>query len=157
MKQQSTAKYRDNIKPTVTVLVLSRNVERYIKRCLKSIFSMNYKNIEVTLIDSHSSDNTCSIAEKFPVKIIKLDKPSIPKAYNTGVHTANGKYIFIINGDSTVSKTFLKKAVNILDTNTRIAIVSGTRKQLIRQHRHIIIPVQIPETRQTRRYLLHRW
>ena len=92
---------------------------------------MDYKNIEVILIDSQSSDNTCSIAEKFPVKIIKLDKPSIPKAYNTGVHTANGKYIFIINGDSTVSKTFLKKAVNILDTNTRTAIVSGTRKQLI--------------------------
>lgn len=92
---------------------------------------MDYKNIEVILIDSQSSDNTCSITEKFPVKIIKLDKPSIPKAYNTGVHIANGKYIFIINGDSTVSKTFLKKAVNILDTNTRIAIVSGTRKQLI--------------------------
>lgn len=131
LKQQSIAKHPKNTKPTVTVLVLSRNVERYINRCLKSIFSMNYKNIEVILIDSHSSDNTCSIAEKFPVKIIKLDKPSIPKAYNAGVHTANGNYIFIINGDSMVSKTFLKKAVNILDTNTRIAIVSGTRKQLI--------------------------
>ena len=117
-------------KPFVTILVTTRNVGKYIEQCLDSVFSMSYQNIEVLVVDGNSSDDTVERAKKFPIKLIE-DAPSIPKAYNKGIAVATGKYVFIVNGDSIVSKKFLQKAVEVLESNTDIGIVGGIRKQII--------------------------
>lgn len=117
--------------PPVSVLVTTRNVGEYLHKCLSSVFLMSYRNFEVIVVDSNSSDNTLEIAKKFPVKLIRLKQPSIPNAYNTGIPAAKGKYIFVVNGDSTVSKEFLKAAINKMTYDQKIGIVSGERKQAI--------------------------
>ena len=54
---------------TLERFISTRNEEKNIERCLKSIVSQTYKNIEIILVDNYSADKTIKIAKKYTNKI----------------------------------------------------------------------------------------
>ena len=52
-----------NMKPYISVIVPIYNAEAYIERCLNSITTQTFTDIEILCIDDHSSDNSVSIVE----------------------------------------------------------------------------------------------
>jgi chlorobactene glucosyltransferase len=63
--------------PLVSVIVPARNEMRYLRRCLVSILSQNYTNLEVIVVDDCSNDGTLKIAKSIQdsrLKIINLKK-----------------------------------------------------------------------------------
>ena len=50
-------------KNKVSIIVRTRNEERWISQCLSAIEKQSYKNHEVILVDNDSSDNTVEIAK----------------------------------------------------------------------------------------------
>ena len=64
----------------ISIIVRTKNEERWISHCLKSIYDQNYPSFEVILVDNESTDNTLEIAKRFPIKKIISHKlhSSIP-------------------------------------------------------------------------------
>jgi len=58
--------------PKISIIIRTFNEERWISHCLQSIFSQNYKNIEVIIVDNNSTDNTLPIAMRHSVKVISI-------------------------------------------------------------------------------------
>ena len=61
----------------VSVIIPVYNVEKYLKRCIKSIINQTYKNIEIILVNDGSTDNSYRICQKFSEKdtrIVLLNK-----------------------------------------------------------------------------------
>ena len=58
--------------PSVSVIVPARNEMRYLRRCLTSILSQNYKSFEIIVEDDCSNDETANIARSIQDKRIKL-------------------------------------------------------------------------------------
>ena len=58
----------------VSVIVPMYNAETTICRCVDSIFSQTYRNIEVILIDDGSKDATLSIAEDYAKRDIRVKR-----------------------------------------------------------------------------------
>ena len=56
------------MKPDITIIIPTYNVENYIEKCLKSIEQQTYKNFEAWVIDDGSPDNSKEIAKKFVKK-----------------------------------------------------------------------------------------
>ena len=52
----------------VSIIVRTKNEERWIGHCLKSIYEQNYPSFEVIIVDNKSTDNTLEIAKRFPIK-----------------------------------------------------------------------------------------
>ena len=50
-------------KKLVSFIVPVYNTEKYIEKCVNSILSQDYKNIEVILVDDGSVDNSSSIID----------------------------------------------------------------------------------------------
>lgn len=100
--------------PKVSVIIPVYNAEKFLDRCLKSIFSQTLSNFEVILIDDGSIDNSYEIMinykNKYPemVKIISQENLGISKARNIGISQACGEYIAFVDADDFVDPNFLE-------------------------------------------------
>jgi glycosyltransferase involved in cell wall biosynthesis len=89
----------------VSVIIPFYNEEKYIERCVKSILTQTYENVEVILIDDFSSDNSLEICHSIAderIKIIKREgKANRNRSFsrNLGINKASGKYILIQDAD----------------------------------------------------------
>jgi len=90
----------------ISVVVLTKNSQKYLNKCLYSIFRQKYDNFEVVVVDANSTDNTrCIISTylKFSSVLLKLinvsSNTSIGKARQTGVDNSTGEIIAFIDSD----------------------------------------------------------
>lgn len=112
--------------PTISVIIPCHNEEKYIHTCLESVFASTYRDIEVIVIDDASTDSTVKIAERFPCKIIKLDKNSgAANAKNIGIAQAKGEIIYILDADAVIEKRSLEKVHELLTRNPNLSGVDG--------------------------------
>ena len=49
----------------ISIIIPCYNAEKTIKRCLESVISQTYKNIEIVIINDGSTDKTDSIIKKY--------------------------------------------------------------------------------------------
>ena len=83
----------------VSIIIRTKNEERWITGCLSSVFAQNYKNFEVILVDNESSDKTIEKAKQFDIKRVLTCKYYTPgKALNMGIREAEGDYIVCLSG-----------------------------------------------------------
>ena len=98
-----------------SIIIRTRNEEKWLGRVLEMLFKQTYKNFEVILVDSGSNDQTLEIAEKHSVKIFKIpqEKFSYPYALNYGISKSEAlKFIVIISGHSLpISHTWLSDGI----------------------------------------------
>lgn len=99
--------------PIVSVVVPTKNSERTLRRCLKSIQSQDYTKIEVIVVDNFSSDSTPQIAEKFASHFYSKG-PERCTQRNYGVSSAKGQYVAIIDSDMYLSKQVISQALKKL-------------------------------------------
>jgi len=45
----------------ISIITVTKNSEKYLKKNIKSVLSQNYKNYEHIIVDGNSTDNTLSI------------------------------------------------------------------------------------------------
>ena len=75
----------------VSIIIRTKNEERWIDFCLKKVFDQKEINFEVIILDNNSKDKTVQKAGKFPVKIYKIKKFLPGKALNYGISKSKGK------------------------------------------------------------------
>lgn len=81
----------------VSIIIRTFDEEKWIGACLEAVFKQNYKDFEVILVDDNSQDHTVKKAEKFPIKIIRIDDFLPGKAINAGIRASNGKYLVCLS------------------------------------------------------------
>lgn len=81
--------------PETSIVIRTYNEEKHIGNLLRAIEKQYYKNHEVIIVDSSSTDKTREIAEQFKVKIIKIESHDFTFGYalNIGIEASKGKYI----------------------------------------------------------------
>ena len=87
--------------PLVSIIVPVYNVEQYIRRCIDSIISQSYKNIELIIVDDGSTDSSPQIIKEYKDKAIIVTQRNKGQAAarNTGLKYATGNYICFVDSD----------------------------------------------------------
>lgn len=103
-----------------SIIVPAYNTEKYIDKCLKSIFSNTYKNFEVIIVNDGSTDKTEDIINKYIKKYdniiyIKQKNMGLSMARNNGVKKATGDYLLFIDSDDYVEKNLLENINKNID------------------------------------------
>ena len=98
----------------VSVVIISKNEENNIKRCLESVKWAD----EIVILDTGSIDNTLSICKEYGCSVYKLDRwEGFGKAKHQAVNNAKYDWIFSIDCDEEVSEELKQKIFSILDTH----------------------------------------
>ncbi|MDG7008053.1 MAG: glycosyltransferase family 2 protein [Nitrososphaerota archaeon] len=112
--QNPTGKVPSEIEwPSVAIAIPTFNSERHIQRCLSSIFAQDYPGrIEVVVADDGSRDRTLEIANRFPVKILKVNLKNPEKAKLAAYKDSTGEVFFYLDDDNALtSSTWLREMV----------------------------------------------
>ena len=109
---------KDNL-PLVSVIVPVYNVERYLEKCVDSILSQTYKNIELILVDDGSTDKSSAICDEYEkrdprVKVRHKQNGGQADARNQGIGMATGEYIGFIDSDDSAHPEMYEKLYRAL-------------------------------------------
>lgn len=91
----------------VSIIIPTFNESENISECLSTLINQDYKNHEIIVIDDGSFDDTVSIVEKFPVKLIKQTHQGPARARNIAAKQALGKILVFVDADMTFSSNFI--------------------------------------------------
>lgn len=113
----------------VSVITIVYNAKDTIKRCIESVISQGYNNIEYIVIDGGSTDGSLQIINQYKSHIkVLVSEPDqgIYDAMNKGIRLATGKVVGTLNADdffadqgviSAVAQAFSDKATEIVYGN----------------------------------------
>src|SRR3989338_9017223 len=100
--------------PKISVIVPVYNGERYLDRCLASIFDSDYKNFEVIVVNDASTDRSLELAKKFACRVIDLEKNSgVAYARNRGADAAQGNILAFFDSDIVIEKNPLSRFARV--------------------------------------------
>lgn len=111
--------------PIVSVVIPMYNVEKYIKRCLESVLTQQFRNFEVICVDDGCKDDTLNIVKQFSddrIRIIKQENRGLSGARNSGIFAASGLYVALLDADDFWAAEKLTMHVNHLNQNQHIDV-----------------------------------
>ena len=80
--------------PEISIIVRTKNEERWIAHCLSMLYKQDYSDFEVILVDNSSTDHTVQVAKRFPIAtVINVDRFLPGRALNQGIRASSGKFI----------------------------------------------------------------
>lgn len=98
----------------ISIIIPVYQVEKYIKRCLDSILSQTYSNLEIILIDDGSRDMSGKICDEYAIKdsrikVIHQDNAGVSVARNKGLDICTGDYITFVDSDDFLESFMYEK------------------------------------------------
>lgn len=97
--------------PLVSINIPTLNSSATLGYCLKAIRKQTYKNIEIIVIDSYSSDDTVKIALEHGAEVY-FTKGLLNQRL-VGIRRSKGKYIFLVDSDQILERTVIEKCVTV--------------------------------------------
>lgn len=107
-----------NEKNKISIIVCVYNTEKYIEKCIRSILSQTYKNIEIMIVNDCSKDNSLSIINKLAkedkriVVIDNKENKGLSYSRNIGFKKSTGEYIGYIDSDDYIQEDYYEKMIN---------------------------------------------
>lgn len=113
--------YWPTMKPELTIVIPTLNEAGYVGRLLECLERQTYRDFEVVVADTASTDQTVAIANGFadrlPLKVVENTPRGVSHGRNAGAAAGTGAYILFLDADSTFADDFL--AIMMRETKRR--------------------------------------
>lgn len=106
-------------KPTVSIIISTRNEEKNIENCLESIKEQTYPFIELIIVDNNSDDRTKEMALKY-TNLVMNKGPERSAQRNYGVEKSSGSYIAWFDADMILTPQVVQECVSTISKDKSI-------------------------------------
>lgn len=112
----------------ISVIIPVYNVEKYIEKCLDSVITQSYTNLEIILVDDGSTDRSGEICDRYAlvdnrIKVLHIKNSGRGEARNVGLAQAKGQYIGFVDSDDWVERDLYRCLMeSIEETGADISI-----------------------------------
>jgi GT2 family glycosyltransferase len=115
--------------PFVSIIVVNFNGKKLTKKCLDSLFKIDYpgNRFEIIVVDNYSQDDSVKfIKHKYKkVRVIENRQNNYCQACNLGILESRGSYVVLLNNDVVVKKGWLSELVKPIEKDRSIGAVSS--------------------------------
>lgn len=116
----------------LSVIIICRNEEKYIARCLDSLINQKDidQDIEIIIFDGMSSDNTYAIAEEYSknydnIFLFKNEKKVVPPGLNRAINMARGEIIIRCDAHTVYDENFISNGLKLFEEHPECECVGG--------------------------------
>lgn len=132
----------NSAQPLVSVVIPSNNHAHLIGRALTSVLVQEWPNLEVIVVDNHSSDNTDEVVSSFAdarIQMLKVHNGGvIAISRNVGIRAAQGEWVAFLDSDDWWSPNKLVRCASHFDEADliyhRLRIVTSERRRFWARH-----------------------
>ncbi|MEB0078814.1 glycosyltransferase family 2 protein [Pseudomonas sp. CCI3.2] len=118
-----------DLSPLVSIVAPCYNAEKYLEEALKSIFSQDYTNVEVIIVDDGSTDNSYAMLEAlqntYDFQLFTQTNQGVSAALNHGLKYANGKYVSTPDLDDIMLPESVRVRADYLDKHPEVGCVGA--------------------------------
>ncbi len=102
--------------PLVSVIVPVYKTEQYLRRCLDSVLSQTYGNLECVCVNDGSPDGSAAILEEYAakdsrVRVLTQKNQGISCARNNALQNVKGEYLIFLDSDDSIHPQLLEICV----------------------------------------------
>ena len=110
------------LQPLISVIVPCYNVMEYLPKCVESILSQTYKNLEIILVDDGSTDSSGKICDGYAakdnrIKVIHKKNGGLSDARNVALDVMKGEYVTFIDSDDYVANDYVEFLYKLIKKN----------------------------------------
>lgn len=117
----------------VTIGLCVKNCEATIKEAIDSVINQDFPHelMEVIFVDDGSNDKTLSIIKRnapkmdMHVKVFRQEWKGLGPTRNVVANNASGDYILWVDGDMILQRDYVRKQVEFMEQNEKVAIARG--------------------------------
>lgn len=116
--------------PKISIIVPVYNAEKYIKRCMDSIYAQTLTDYEIILVNDGSKDNSLFLCREYAkndkrVKVIDKENGGAGSARNAGIEVARGEYLAFPDADDWFDSNMYAELYTIAKSGDFDVVFSG--------------------------------
>lgn len=159
------------MKPTISLILPTYNVEKYIGKCIDSCLAqIDAPPFEIIIVDDESTDSSGIIADQYAashdnIKVIHESNGGPACARNTGLENSSGRYVIFIDPDDFVSPHLLAECyanvkltgADMVQYSYKYTDADGTILPKVKGARYTKVYTSVEEYGHDRNYIPMPW
>lgn len=114
----------------VSIVVPVYNCEKYVERCIRSLMSQTYRNLEIIVIDDGSTDRSMDVLQTLAetddrIIVIRQENQGVSAARNQGLDAATGEYLTFVDSDDYVAVDYIEDFVKCQNEKKADMLIGG--------------------------------
>lgn len=106
-------------KPIISVIVPVYNSELFLEKCINSITTQSYANLEIVLIDDGSTDGSVALCDSYGekderIKVVHQKNSGVSKSRNNGLDLITGSYVTFVDSDDWIEPSMIEELYDAL-------------------------------------------
>lgn len=107
-------------KPLVSIIVPVYNAEKYLERCMNSLITQSYTNLEIIAVDDGSTDESAKILNDYVKRdsricIVHQDNQGAAMARKNGLTRATGEYVMFVDCDDWIDSDTVQSCMQVVE------------------------------------------
>ena len=103
----------EQVVPLVSVVVPVYNAARTLEKCVDSLTSQTFDDVEILLINNGSTDNSLDVCKEIAgkdsrIKVIDISEKGVSAARNRGIELATGEFVTFVDADDWIDPDVCK-------------------------------------------------
>ena len=114
--------------PSISIVVPVYNAQKYLDKCLQSLLSQTFCDLEIICVNDGSTDGSLDILNKYAqkdkrIKVISKENTGLSGARNTALKNVTGKYLMFVDADDYLEKETCKTVFNEIEKENADAVL----------------------------------
>lgn len=107
----------------ISVIIPVYNTEAYLEKCVNSVISQTYKNLQIIIVDDGSNASTTQLCDELALRdsrimILHKKNGGLSSARNAGIELAKGEYLTFLDSDDYVSPSMYEELISVSSAST---------------------------------------